>query len=105
MLDASHRLGLIVDDNEPVLTEKGKSFFSCLGVDVTTLEQGKRPVCRHCLDWSERRNHLGGALGAALLNHFISKGWVRREAGRVIAFSPKGAQAFSHTFELAGQIT
>ncbi|MFB8341598.1 ArsR/SmtB family transcription factor [Brucella cytisi] len=105
MLDASHRLGLIVDDNEPVLTEKGKSFFSCLGVDVTTLEQGKRPVCRHCLDWSERRNHLGGALGAALLNHFISKGWARREAGRVIAFSPKGAQAFSRTFELAGQIT
>ncbi len=105
MLDASHRLGLIVDDGEPMLTEKGKSFFNCLGVNVSTLEQGKRPVCRHCLDWSERRNHLGGALGATLLNHFISQGWARREAGRVIAFSPKGAQAFSRTFELAGQIT
>lgn len=71
---------------------------------MTILEQGKRPVCRHCLDWSERRNHLGGALGAALLNHFISKGWARRDEGRVIAFSPKGVQAFSRTFELAGQI-
>src|SRR5690606_34016077 len=89
MLGASHRLGLIVDDSEPGLTEKGKSFFSCLGVDVNTLEQGRRPVCRHCLDWSERRNHLGGALGAALLKHFISQGWARREPGRVIAFSSK----------------
>ncbi|MFQ0813249.1 ArsR family transcriptional regulator [Brucella anthropi] len=104
MLDASHRLGLIIDGNEPVLTEKGKSFFCCLGVDVSHLEQGKRPVCRHCLDWSERRNHLGGALGAALLNHFLSQGWARREEGRVIAFSPKGAQAFSRIFELAGQV-
>jgi hypothetical protein len=100
MLAVSHRLGLIVDDNEPALTEKGKSFFSCLGVNVSILEQGKRPVCRHCLDWSERRNHLGGSLGAALLNHFISKGWARRQEGRVISFSPSGAQKFQDVFSI-----
>lgn len=100
MLDASYKLGLIDDASKPVLTNEGKSFFSCLGIDVDTLQKGKRPLCRHCLDWSERRNHLGGALGAALLKNFIDKGWARREEGRVIAFSPNGAQAFSRAFQL-----
>ena len=100
MLDASHRLGLIDDASEPLLTDEGKSFFSCLGIDVDMLQKGKRPLCRHCLDWSERRNHLGGALGAALLKNFIDKGWARREEGRVIAFSPNGAQAFAKVFQL-----
>ncbi|MBC2886824.1 winged helix-turn-helix transcriptional regulator [Ochrobactrum sp. CM-21-5] len=100
MLDASYRLGLIDHGEDPVLTDKGKSFFTCLGVDVSTLEQGKRPLCRHCLDWSERRNHLGGALGAALLRNFIARGWMRRAEGRVIAFSPTGMQAFAKSFEL-----
>ncbi|WP_407975621.1 ArsR/SmtB family transcription factor [Brucella pseudogrignonensis] len=100
MLDASYKLGLINDANEPLLTDEGKSFFSCMGIDVDTLQKGKRPLCRHCLDWSERRNHLGGALGAALLKNFIDKGWARREKGRVIAFSPNGAQAFAKAFQL-----
>lgn len=100
MLDASYKLGLIGDASEPLLTDEGKSFFSCLGIDVELLQKGKRPLCRHCLDWSERRNHLGGALGAALLKNFIDKGWARREEGRVIAFSPDGAKAFGKTFQL-----
>ncbi|OYR15721.1 ArsR/SmtB family transcription factor [Brucella grignonensis] len=100
MLDASHRLGLIDDASEPLLTDEGKSFFSCLDVDVDMLQKGKRPLCRHCLDWSERRNHLGGALGAALLKNFIDKGWARREEGRVITFSSNGAQAFAKIFQL-----
>jgi len=100
MLDASYRLGLIDDVGNPVLTDAGKSFFSCLGVDVEALQKGKRPLCRHCLDWSERRNHLGGALGAAVLDNFIEKGWARREEGRVISFSANGMQAFAKTFQL-----
>lgn len=100
MLDASHRLGLIDDASEPALTDEGKTFFSYMGIDVDTLQKGKRPLCRHCLDWSERRNHLGGALGAALLKNFIDNGWARREGGRVIAFSPQGTQAFAKAFQL-----
>ncbi|MBD7990050.1 ArsR/SmtB family transcription factor [Ochrobactrum quorumnocens] len=100
MLEASYKLGLIGDASEPLLTDEGKSFFFCLGIDVDMLQKGKRPLCRHCLDWSERRNHLGGALGAALLKNFIDKGWARREEGRVIAFSPNGVQAFAKTFQL-----
>ncbi|PYE89915.1 ArsR/SmtB family transcription factor [Phyllobacterium leguminum] len=100
MLDASYRLGLIEGAEKPMLTEKGRAFFRALGVDIEALERRKRPVCRHCLDWSERRNHLGGALGAALLDNFIARNWARREKGRVIAFSPTGAQAFTKTFSL-----
>ncbi len=99
MLDASYRLGLIANEGvEPALTDKGKSFFECIGVDVATLAKGKRPLCRHCLDWSERRNHLGGALGAALLSNFLSRGWARRAEGRVISFSPVGTQKFREMF-------
>lgn len=100
MLDASYKLGLIDDTCEPLLTGEGKAFFSCMGIDVDALQKGKRPLCRHCLDWSERRNHLGGALGAAILQNFIENGWARREEGRVIAFSPHGAQAFTKAFQL-----
>ncbi|GGA84343.1 ArsR family transcriptional regulator [Brucella endophytica] len=100
LLDASYRLGLIEGEEKPALTEKGRGFFSSLGLDVPALEKAKRPLCRHCLDWSERRNHLSGGLGAALLDHFIAQGWARREKGRVISFSPSGAQAFRSVFSM-----
>jgi DNA-binding transcriptional ArsR family regulator len=101
MLEASRRLGLIEGAEQPALTEQGRAFFSGLGVDIARLEKAKRPLCRHCLDWSERRNHLGGGLGAALLENFVARGWARRDAGRVITFSPTGIQAFIRTFSLA----
>ncbi|MBB2970408.1 helix-turn-helix transcriptional regulator [Mesorhizobium sp. RMAD-H1] len=98
MLDAARRLHLIAEDADLVLTGKGRDFFTGLGVDIGRLEKGKRPLCRACLDWSERRNHLGGALGAALLDTFIARGWARRLEGRVISFTPAGTQAFRAAF-------
>ncbi|YBV97855.1 winged helix-turn-helix domain-containing protein [Phyllobacteriaceae bacterium JZ32] len=98
MLDAARRLHLIAEDADLVLTGKGRDFFTGLGVDIERLEKGKRPLCRACLDWSERRNHLGGALGAALLDTFIARGWARRLEGRVISFTPAGTQAFRAAF-------
>ena len=61
----------------------------------------RRPLCRECLDWSERRSHLAGSLGRALLSRFEDSGWARREPGtRVVAFSPQGAAAFARAFPL-----
>lgn len=100
MLDAARRLHLIAEDADLALTAKGRDFFTGLGVDIDRLENGKRPLCRACLDWSERRNHLGGALGAALLDTFIARGWARRLEGRVISFTPAGAQAFRSSFSI-----
>jgi len=73
------------------LTPAGSDFVREIGIDLDSLTAGRRPLCRICLDWSERRNHLAGSLGAALLTRFIDRGWLRREkTGRVVHISPKG---------------
>jgi hypothetical protein len=80
------------------LTEKGRAFFADFGIDLAVLEKGRRPVCRACLDWSERHSHLGGALGAAILSRLIDRGWVRRDNGRVLTFTCGGLEGFTSTF-------
>ena len=98
MLDAMLARGLMTDKDDLRLTREGRAFATGFGIDVTTLEQGRRPLCRSCLDWSERKSHLAGALGAALLEEIVRRGWARREAGRVVKFSPEGARKFDVTF-------
>jgi hypothetical protein len=54
----------------------------------------RRPLCLSCVDWSERRHHLAGALGAALLERCLTKGWARRHRGsRAITVSAVGERA------------
>src|SRR6266478_1486742 len=60
------------------LTKEGKRVFQKLRIDTDALAKQKRAFCRACLDWSERRNHLAGALGAALLARIVELGWARR---------------------------
>jgi DNA-binding transcriptional ArsR family regulator len=77
--------------DEVSLTGAGRGFFSCSGVDIAELESGRRLICRPCLDWSERRCHLAGTLGAAIFSLFLSRGWVAREHGqRVVRFGRDG---------------
>ena len=94
--------GFIADEAEPAVTSEGRAFFSNVGIDLNRLERarGRRPICRRCLDWSERRTHLGGVLGAALLNRIIGERWARRDQGRVVSFSPAGARAFATAFNI-----
>ena len=81
------------------VTPRGHAFFAQLGLDVEALSRERRPLCRTCLDWSMRRHHLAGALGAALLRRCYELGWARREKGsRVVAFSPAGEKALRRTF-------
>ena len=76
-------------------TPQGAAFFRGFGVDLASLGQGRRPLCRACLDWSERRSHLAGALGAALLERIYQLGWAARAPGeRVVRFTPQGLKAF-----------
>lgn len=80
------------DDNLRV-TGEGRRFFAKSGIDIEALESGRRPVCRPCLDWSERRTHLSGSLGAAILQLILERGWaVRERKTRVVRFSPAGEQ-------------
>jgi DNA-binding transcriptional ArsR family regulator len=86
--------GLMRDE---ALTDAGRAWFEARGF---VPGPGRRPFCRTCLDWSERRHHLGGALGAAILTRAIDRGWARRAEGRVVAFSASGAGAFDALFEI-----
>jgi DNA-binding transcriptional ArsR family regulator len=73
------------------LTERGRRFFAGRGIDVETLGRGRRALCRCCLDWSERRFHLGGTLGAAILDEIVAQGWaVREKKSRIVRVSPAG---------------
>lgn len=76
------------------VTSPGARLFAELGVDVTALAGQRRPLCRSCLDWSERRHHLAGALGAALLQQVTARRWARRDrASRALHFSALGESA------------
>jgi DNA-binding transcriptional ArsR family regulator len=86
---------LALGDGAVSLTAAGRAFFVAEGIDVAALEKGRRPLCRACLDWSERRSHLGGALGKAILDLALRKGWARRSASsRTLAVTPPGHLAF-----------
>jgi DNA-binding transcriptional ArsR family regulator len=94
---------LAVKDGAFVLTGAGRRFLCDFGIHIAALEQQRRPLCRACLDWSERRSHLGGALGAALLSRFEALGWMRRVAGsRIVQVTPKGQLGLRRLLAEAG---
>src|SRR5450631_461414 len=65
------------------------------------LARERRTLCRACLDWSVRRNHLAGAVGAAVLNRCLDLGWARRaKDSRVVTFTAGGEKAFRDRFSL-----
>jgi DNA-binding transcriptional ArsR family regulator len=81
------------------LTPAGERFFSASGFDLAALSGQRRPLCRPCLDWSVRRHHLAGALGAAVLEHCFAHGWARRPRGsRVVTFTDDGERALKKQF-------
>jgi hypothetical protein len=81
------------------VTAEGRRFFAKAGFNVEELEYGRRPLCQPCLDWSERRSHLSGTLGAAILKHIVARGWADREAkSRVVRFSAAGEQKLKAWF-------
>ncbi len=100
MFDSLVRQGLLSEDGETVeLTQAGENFAAGFGVELAPLMTQKRPLCRSCLDWSERRTHLAGSLGAAFLNTMMEKGWAeRREGTRIISFTTKGQKGFDAAF-------
>lgn len=89
-----------IEDDAGEITPSGAALLTRLGITVKGTSHGKpRFFCRPCLDWSERRPHLAGAVGAALCTHCLDHGWVRRITGtRALAITPKGAAAFRENF-------
>jgi DNA-binding transcriptional ArsR family regulator len=95
----AQRGALAVDADGVRLTAAGQTIVGALGLDPTP-PPSRRPFCRTCLDWSERRHHLSGLLGSALLARFEQLGWARRVPdSRVLAFSASGEAALRHWLE------
>lgn len=93
------RGALAAAGDDVALTPAGQRFVEELGIDLSEIARGRRPLCKSCLDWSSRRTHLAGALGTALLAQIYARGWAaRREGSRVIEFSPRGERQFRDTF-------
>ena len=81
------------------LTPEGRVFALTLGLREDALRPGSPPLCRDCLDWSERQSHLGGRLGRLLLVQFQASGWLRRQSeGRALEVTPKGRAGFAQSF-------
>jgi DNA-binding transcriptional ArsR family regulator len=82
---------LIPKDRDYVLTPGGERLFGRLAVDVAGARAARRSFARACLDWSERRYHLAGALGAALLDRLFELGWIERtRSSRAVRLSDPG---------------
>jgi DNA-binding transcriptional ArsR family regulator len=89
------------EDNSFEVSAEGETWFNSLSIDVDLLKKQKRSFARPCLDWSERKHHLAGSLGAALLNRMIADGWVRKEKdSRTVIVTRKGEQAFFDHFKI-----
>ncbi|MDB5661164.1 MAG: helix-turn-helix domain protein [Cypionkella sp.] len=99
--DALRANGLVeIAGDAASLTETGHVQMQALGILAPDgNSRSNRPVCRPCLDWSERRPHLAGVLGAAICTHALEKGWVRRRLGtRALEITPAGRIGFRHAF-------
>src|SRR5262249_49973581 len=76
------------------LTSAGREWLLAKGIDIDTPRS--RPLTKRCLDWSERRHHLGGALGVALLRYFEERGWVvHTRVARSLRLTPRGARSLA----------
>jgi DNA-binding transcriptional ArsR family regulator len=87
-----------------IVTDTGVEFLARIGIDVDAMlarrvKRSGRVFCRPCLDWSERRPHLAGAVGAAICAHSFETGWIRRiEGTRAVMITPKGQRVFREQF-------
>ncbi|MEV7286450.1 metalloregulator ArsR/SmtB family transcription factor [Streptomyces sp. NPDC093252] len=94
LTDALTAHGLLRQDTGFALTDAGVEWFGAAGIALP--RTGRRPLARACLDWTERRPHLGGVAGAALCGHALETGWCERiGTGRAVRVTPQGARALS----------
>jgi DNA-binding transcriptional ArsR family regulator len=93
---------VILGDEAGEVTAEGADFFSKLGVDLTGARARRRVFCRPCLDWTERRPHIGGAVGAALATRCFELKWIERvRDSRALAVTPAGRRGLTEFFALS----
>jgi DNA-binding transcriptional ArsR family regulator len=92
---------ILLDPDGGQVTETGRAFFGGLGIDLPDPKGLRRVFCRPCLDWSERRWHIGGAVGAAIARRCFEAGWTERQKHRrAVTITPAGKGAFAELGEV-----
>lgn len=87
-------------DDGGLVTPSGEVFFAKLGIDLSASRKNRRVFCRPCVDWSERRPHLAGAVGAALANRLVDLSWIKRKRDtRALTITPVGWSNIERTFD------
>ena len=93
------RLGVALTER---LLRPGNSVLGDLGIDLSALESSRRPLFRCCTDWTERRPHVAGAVGAALLARYKNERWLATvNDSRQLVVTPSGRSALGRLFDLA----
>ncbi|MCV4230627.1 winged helix-turn-helix domain-containing protein [Virgibacillus sp. LDC1] len=88
-------------ENQFTVTEKGEVFFKAFQIDLEQVKRKRRSFTHRCLDWSERRHHLAGALGHALLERLLELNWIQRlPRTRAITITPEGKKGLKETFQI-----
>lgn len=102
LTNALLRAGILREDKEGfAVTEDGEDFFASFQIDVEQVKKKRRSFSHKCLDWSERRHHLAGALGSALLEKLLEVNWVQRLPNtRAIKITSEGKRGFKEVFSL-----
>jgi DNA-binding transcriptional ArsR family regulator len=87
------------DDEAAEITVAGTRFFTEFGIELPALRSTRRQPCRLCLDWTERRPHIAGAIGAAITKRYFDLGWIERTNGsHAVVVTPSGRRGFQKTF-------
>jgi len=93
---------LVIAEEGAEVTEAGARFLSTFGIDLSALSRARRRFCRLCLDWTERRPHLAGALGAALTQRCFDLSWTERmKQSRAVIVTASGKRGFLETFGIS----
>jgi hypothetical protein len=96
MVERGH---LVLEADAGALTMAGSKFLAGLGIDLDTPTRSRRMFCRPCLDWSERRPHLAGRVGASIAALAFERDWIRRRPrGRSVEITESGIAALSNLF-------
>jgi len=90
---------VVLDDEAAEITMAGARFFTAFRIELPTLRSTRRHSCRLCLDWTERRPHIAGALGAALTKRYFDLGWMERmRRSHAVIVTRLGRRGFQETF-------
>ena len=93
---------LVLEDDGGRITDAGARFLWDMGIDTRIAGKGRRHLCRACLDWTERRPHIGGAIGAALAERWLALGWITRaKDSRAVAVTQAGERGFRDSLGLS----